>query len=542
MNNLDIGLEIGVTTGFFFVLLEIVLIGLFDMALSRIVYLIYDKEINRGKSITVKSVDIPGVTHYLIDKQHAAINVLATTAKLSLFVIVFFSILGIDSQGSLVDTEGYLRFNPCMDTSLGDAIKTQYGEYQRVCEDRSDHNYEITFFQMRIGTNGSKTICMDWKTVQVKDSKEIVKVLGCTSHVGHADCNIFKTFPAKRANLTVVRESEEFPGDKYPNAPQRLFVDYLSTDVENTWSEHDKPRLVCLRSFRSTVKREFCLLTFKEEGNTILQLWQWFGSVTEGKDELQLIFPGAVFNTSKHFNRNLLAILLYDAFDLRLHFDYASLSRRLVEISSEYVHDPEAIRPRPCFSESSSTTISVTSVALILGSFTFTIILLVISFIMSKMRSTSRFNTTDGLSCIIEENGMPRNWECPTARQSMRSHNGRKLSNGRSGERSRKESRLSMLSNSLQRQSHSGLHYVNENGIRVVDMNGSQLDVEEEPRRMSTRDDFQNDRKLEKHILEDDSQSEEVASKAKDQNSVLSSAHPSKSDLESQCSEAEVKS
>lgn len=99
MTNVDFrDVQPGLVSAILFVLLDLFLVGVLDVTLTRIVCIGYYMKVNHGKPLDVRSADVPIVSSFLIGKRFSLVNMFAVFCKVGILVIIFVANAYIDDK------------------------------------------------------------------------------------------------------------------------------------------------------------------------------------------------------------------------------------------------------------------------------------------------------------------------------------------------------------------------------------------------------------------------------------------------------------
>lgn len=106
MTEIQLDVQPGFVAAFYFIVFDLIALSLIDFVLARGVNVYYYRRIMNGYPINVRSVDIPGVTSFLVDRFYTPISVGTTLIKLGFFAMFFFADLEISSRLTRSSTTG----------------------------------------------------------------------------------------------------------------------------------------------------------------------------------------------------------------------------------------------------------------------------------------------------------------------------------------------------------------------------------------------------------------------------------------------------
>lgn len=90
----------GYVNAFYFILLDLVALSLFDIAFAKVASAQYLRRIRKGKALRARSTDIPGVSSYLIGGYLLPINMIILLIKVLLFTAI--CLMEVDIEGRVI--------------------------------------------------------------------------------------------------------------------------------------------------------------------------------------------------------------------------------------------------------------------------------------------------------------------------------------------------------------------------------------------------------------------------------------------------------
>lgn len=443
----DDGVSPGVLSALLFIIMDILIIGLLDVVLTRVVCIVYFRNVNNGQPILVKSADIPGLTHFLIGSPLSLVNMAAVLCKIALLVIIFIGNIDISDDAKkpvndFRDATFDIRPN---DTVLADpskdyAVRRRF-DRSKFCINRYQGSAVLDYYPIRFNLSdgvvlqddaeidvndaNAKRYDIDDETVicmspiQTKNEKTLQRVLGCT-HLDDLD-----DLDSSRCK-SVVSQNISRPGSfNWVNEPRttgRLVSELYRYSDEDVNTIFEDPYLSFTKRFTclatkiddgdSTVPYEHCLLvafneTTTNDPQTIVE--RWVVEQFEGQRRFVLPFRGIIFEGIFDLSENAAVNYLEN---LYIESDYESMSGDLIAVSSIYrsfsTGDKLFVRyDRKNNSEEAYATISKWVVWLLVSAIVIVLVALVVTTILLRFDKRPRFNTINGLSSIVREEYAP---------------------------------------------------------------------------------------------------------------------------------------
>lgn len=145
----------GILSALLFIIMDILVIGLLDVVLTRVVCIVYFRKVNNGQPIVVKSADIPGLTHFLIGSPWSLVNMVAVLCKIALLAIIFVGNIDIgdDTQRPVNDVRDATFVIRPNDAILSDpnkdyAVRRRF-ERSKFCMNRYQGNAILDYYPIR---------------------------------------------------------------------------------------------------------------------------------------------------------------------------------------------------------------------------------------------------------------------------------------------------------------------------------------------------------------------------------------------------------
>lgn len=151
----------GLVSAFYFLLFDLVLLTFVDVLLARAASFGYYSAIYKGHTVTLKSVDIPGVTTFLVGRLCSPINAATLVVKLAFLAAILSIDIAIDAE--TVRPEESITLGARLGMNLTDAYweKENYvgltflWDSSRGCRVRSDEDDSIVFYTVAFNVTGN---------------------------------------------------------------------------------------------------------------------------------------------------------------------------------------------------------------------------------------------------------------------------------------------------------------------------------------------------------------------------------------------------
>lgn len=429
--DLQLPLPPGVLSALYFVLFDLVLLSFLDVVLARIVCSLYYRQIYRGRALYVKSVDIPGVTTFLLDQRFALPNILVLLIKLSLLACILLVDLNINSivitsktshfrTGTFVFDPSDIRWQGKRSVAVG-----RQWEAMRNCHQINTSSAEIAYyalvFQLEgnvtveedlsedyqdfVDVNTSTMVCLKPNNVLSEDVQVIAKVLGCSQNFGPTMCEngtrVYK-------ETSVQSVTNPYPYDvvswEAGSANVSVKVWHIASDVLSPlFPEYNSPNMTCSQSRigpTETSKRFYtgCVLVDKVNGTTLIEQWR----MDSQRQIMWRDYPGPVFDGDIDIGTIKRITLLENFF---FDYDWKRYSGSIVADSGIYQQVPKSFTQLG--QPEIVTSVPVYAIALAATLVGFSILLRVAVAFTVGEDSHPQFNTINGLSSIAREESEP---------------------------------------------------------------------------------------------------------------------------------------
>lgn len=437
---IQIPIQPGYVAAIFFIAIDVVSISLVDGVLSRVANAAYYLQIYRGKPIQERSVDLPGITTYLIHRFLAPLNIAILLLKLAIIGVVFFINLNIDSdiirEANCTTRSSTFNFDPS-ESNLGEADRnvSRRPDFVSTCRDfdpattNTIHYYKIAFetfyspvtseltgeLLYNYDINDTSIQCLSSDLVTNSKPHLSVTVLGCSDLIGSFDtqnkCTCSQSVERPFASEEVFTVSEEEKNIDFKGGLSVVELEYFrlaNESVKLLWPEYHPAVAHCIllqmgiQDDAGRPSYRTCMIVRQRPHQTLVELWKLeFTSDSTGKFIRNC--PGPVFNGSWNVS------VLSGIFSMIRHTDasWDVLSKEIVGASARY----EERGSEFCAYEEGRVITIVPSSAVIVGGVLLGVsfIALIIVNIIFYKDDRPRVNTIDGISSILREEAAPTN-------------------------------------------------------------------------------------------------------------------------------------
>lgn len=346
----------GVIAAAAFLLLDLVLLSVLDKLLELGVNACYYRRMRKGKSVHVRSADVPVLTKFLLDKLYLPPNLVAIVLKAAIIVFIFFVNITINTAEvpvtKSVSRNGTFVMNALRyagySTTLDTVQRRNYDLINCVTSDGDQLTYyrvaydleNGVFLQSDVGKLGVNTTgqyrSLDSSRLctspdKVTNGQTFARISGC-SPVKAGGCGD-GTRKTRYGNLKIASKRP------FENLGIRFTItEFEQSQVEATWPEYENVQLTCLtRNITEVIPRR-CILLSRNGTHTILELYR---HVPRRGRTIPTIFatfrPGPVFIGDMPFSHKHCAVVLSKQFNGTKARDWKQLSADFVASSAEYV-------------------------------------------------------------------------------------------------------------------------------------------------------------------------------------------------------------
>lgn len=425
MPNFDV--QPGVVSAVYFILFDLFLLALLDIVLARYVNSRYYRQVNEGRAIPIKSVDIPGVTTFLVGRIFSLPNLLALAVKLGFLACILIIDLAIDAEvirpKTLQRRSATFDFDPAPAQWTDDTyrIVERAWEISRRCRRTNTTTGEIDFYALSFDLKGNQLlpsevvneeplleeyipfvpgsiICS--KPGAVETPVPLASVVGCSQVLYPTTCQNFTN--DKRVfewDIPPTNQSNASQGKNY-----KLGFVIMPPEVSSQiWPEYPNASVHCLLMrvgdrVLTAVRRVMCMINVIINSNTLLERWEF--------DEVSFTFnrryPGANFKGEYDIALDRVLILLED---LSGNTNWESLSGSFIADTLVYRQVNQSIS---VFEEARTvTTVPGYAIGIAVGMVIVAVFSrVVVAFTIGK-DLRPQLNSIDGLSSIAREEHQP---------------------------------------------------------------------------------------------------------------------------------------
>lgn len=396
IKNAVLDIRPGLMSALYFLLFDMVLITIIDLIMSRAMFDHYYKRAIRGQPIKLKSVDIPGVTTFLIGNFFSTANLTATITKIIVLAAIFTVDVELDSfiKPKQIQRSAYLKLNASDEYWENQDFDLVYLHRDpQYCREYNSSANTITYYSVALDLEGNETSeailspepspsverecfvnqsttqCLMPGQVAEEDVLLNARVIGC-SEIESDDCvnrgYVSMTLQKLKLNKTYRKKAKVVFIRPHVHR-QRLLrwlnfthLEDLSIYVDMTfphpWSEYKNATVVCanlvvgLNQERSKSQYQCLLLAnyvYQGRRGTIFEHWKlsqspwaFFFDQNDpgGEKKLKMIrvHPGAVFEGNVEMGDFQKMSLLYQLQTRKSQSDWFALSNMIVEIAAAY--------------------------------------------------------------------------------------------------------------------------------------------------------------------------------------------------------------
>lgn len=443
----------GAVSAFNFIVLDLVILTVLDVVLSRCVCKLYYRKIDAGEPISVRSADVPGVTTFLIGPPWSIPNIVAIFIKLSFLACILVIDLNIRSEVNYryytTTTTGLFTFDPSDDTwgiVNNDMTEDSYvfhrvvsrrWEQVRSCREQDGDalDYYALVFNLdngvivedetrdpesteRIYVNDSTLQCTSPSRLrEAAQSVRIARVVGCSQHFGDTPCT----------DSTIKTISHAFPPDHFVvgnsdidrtmlvSLPEGVsnsilsYIEYSEDFSKRVFQNHTDPKLACVEtrigpSAESHKPFTTCLLSATVDGNnTLMERWSLEKDMKTGIGILRRAFPGPIFEGLKRMGIFLTSFTLQNPV---LEPNWITMSS--IVVADSVVHQNTKLTLEYKEQDGTVTTLPMFSIVIALAMLAVAFIArFVVHFTIGKDQRP-QINTINGLSSVAQNEKNPQ--------------------------------------------------------------------------------------------------------------------------------------
>lgn len=418
MTEIQLSVQPGFVAAFYFIVFDIIALSIIDYALARGLNAYYYRRIMSGYPVNVRSVDLPGVTSYLVDRFYTPISIGTTLLKLGFFAMFFFADLEINTRliqsSTTVSNTAQFFFNTSREASnlsfsFSDDMVLPQRAWEQVRACHVQDGDKISYYPISFNFSDGSELEVNFSTLRcmsppIDTSRAPTKVVGCSSFLsfGCVDGTVIEL------NNTLVPLLENsrgrIAGVDLSYSPLYYVIEiYDWDDVKLVFPEYVDSTLYCVRTqigLKGQTRPDYtnCLVHMINSSHTLIELW----TLSSNGLYLQRRYPGPLFEGQIH---------LGDADALRLissplmESNWKDFSGAFVADTVEYA---EVIQTFSMTKDDRIVTVlsplgwALAPVPLLVG-----IVLRIIVFHYFRKDFRPQINTIDGLSSIVREEQQP---------------------------------------------------------------------------------------------------------------------------------------
>lgn len=300
----------GVISAAYFILFDLVLLTFLDVVLARVVCSLYYRRINKGGTLDVKSVDVPGLTTFLVGRRTAFPNLLALFVKI--VVLACILIIDINIDANVVESKTALQRSSTFFFDPSDAQweapvdfnVTRRWERTKSCHISDRLSGNITYYALAFNlssdpvqlgpdnnsewwdVNDSTIVCLKDGQVEPSDVRISATISGCSQHFGHTSCTngtkLEKNYDlfALLSRFEQEEDAENFVS--WPWGDHSITYQYWHMDASFAallFPEYTQPNLTCVRSSFGPLSLSEdsygCIFVEYKDGLTLVDKWRY---------------------------------------------------------------------------------------------------------------------------------------------------------------------------------------------------------------------------------------------------------------------------
>lgn len=315
-NNFRVAANSGIISATVFVVLDLIILTILDVALGRLVCAFYYRQIDRGEPVKVVSADIVGVTNFLVGNRFHFANALALLIKLAFFACILFIDLNISSTTRYKEesrnASALYDFDPRDETWMDDQGRIMHRVVERRFEQtracRDVHGERVIFYPVVFDLhddvvladetahpNSTEMYYVDDSSIRcikpanlrnASDAHPIAEITGCSKKYGNGVCQSTSphTFSVNLPLLYVGPPGVTLQTSlSFPDRSQFFYWEYsgkVSAEIFPEYAKHD-PKVSCLltnfgvQDGGSLREKTFsaCLVIASLDGGTLIERW-----------------------------------------------------------------------------------------------------------------------------------------------------------------------------------------------------------------------------------------------------------------------------
>lgn len=317
----------GIVSAVYFITFDIFLLALLDIVLARIVNSIYYRQVNVGQAIPIQSVDIPGVTTFLIGRIFSFPNLIALGVKLGFLACILLIDLKIDSEvreaTETVNTTGTFNFDPSdeeFNAARSHSVERTWAR-QRNCRITDATTSSIKFYALSFDLKNKSVVSeitsdpiLKYSLIErstilclspniVRNPVSLVNVIGCSQQLGPTIC--FNRTRLRRKGTLDFGDVDSVFGASQLSAAEFDIIKKDQAFISSIWPEYTNATLLCSTTFIGVAQtlptnssagrpKRFtsCLINDNKPNITILEHWDYNAT----SNTFTRFYPGPVFD------------------------------------------------------------------------------------------------------------------------------------------------------------------------------------------------------------------------------------------------------
>lgn len=431
--HLKLEVSAGALSSIYFVLFELIALGLTDSSIAGFVCAQYYKRVYSGHVMRVRSIDIPGITTNMLDSWTIPSNALALMWKLLILGAIFYIDLAIGSAQWQDETHdfrsGSFFFKGSEEEKTVDlkarepfslkryrtnsSLSLFSREHVRRCRQVDTQNFRATFYRVAINHTGKtvrnagskfvfndkSVVCMSPEHVTMPSI--VAEVRGC-SWLMKNDCDN-STHKYHKGALTTPRIFTLMSAMMLTGNHTFKFFQMNSTQVSMFWPEYHGANVSCaemLIGSPSMKNRSHCVVMARKpnSNDTLVERWQYDSK----RKEMYQQYAGPVFKGHVDIGMERMGLLLrYPEQNL----NWETYSSVVVADLAEY--EQNSLQMVIKGKKRTVTNVSMLSIGVAGFLLVVVFIVRIVVYFTIDGDERPRFNCIDGLSSIMREEYIP---------------------------------------------------------------------------------------------------------------------------------------
>lgn len=397
--SIQLSINPGLVSVFYFVFLDLVLLTNLDAALSRVLSHFYYRQIYSGRPLLLRTVDVPGITSFLLGRRLSLANAAAILVKLLFMLFIFMMDINIQADNiERVHVLSTFEMN-ATEEAWGDGVNIKRNVERRwdasrrcfvAAKPREYHigegivrgyNDSIMYYHLAFnltkgyeftkdetlpvsntssnGSNNRSTqfIPINDRALQclrpglVLNPRPLIRVVGCSNveRLLNTSCDAYAPTSRSAASLSFTTSPDDIlsmrnqSGHTYTS---EAFLFDTFAELQPVFPEYVGPgkrtELFCLKQGYTVPRliwpkiRTWCLLVMHYNNITLFERWTYHRST----NTVNRTFPGPIFDRDIDVGVFQMANFVWNA---QNNLNWRVLSGVIVAESSVYVFEPKDV-------------------------------------------------------------------------------------------------------------------------------------------------------------------------------------------------------